>query len=428
MRAFGGQVKIPGSSHTEFVRSVPGPVFENTRGMPTLLNWRDGSSDRTFLPVDPTLHWANPRTIEVPEPPFTAFPPGYADAQFPVPHVTHTHGLVVRPQFDGTAEEWFTPFGHRGPAFVSRDYDMPNEQPATQLFYHDHVMGVTRLGVYAGSVGAAYFIRDPQKPARPARARRCRRESSRSRSSSSTGRSSPTGSWISRERADDPPPTAVLAGRGRSERHPRQRQGVAQPERPAAAVPFPAAGRGQHAGVPVPVRPSSTRTAQLGGTSCRSRSSGPTAGTCRRRRWSTGELGITERADILVDFSQFPPGTQIIHAEHHGRRHRRRPRAWSCASRSWTARRFPRRRWTRRCSRARPVLVPDAPTRTKTLIRFRDEAETNRHALDRRPGVLAPPTEFPLVGSTEEWVIVNTAEEEEAEEGEEPDADLGIPP
>ena len=33
--AYGGQVKIPGSSATEFVRSVPGSVFDNMRGIPT---------------------------------------------------------------------------------------------------------------------------------------------------------------------------------------------------------------------------------------------------------------------------------------------------------------------------------------------------------------------------------------------------------
>src|SRR5689334_953105 len=30
--AYGGQVKIPNSTATEFVRSVPGPTFENVRG------------------------------------------------------------------------------------------------------------------------------------------------------------------------------------------------------------------------------------------------------------------------------------------------------------------------------------------------------------------------------------------------------------
>jgi hypothetical protein len=39
---------------------------------------------------------------------------------------------------------------------------MRNEQRATQLFYHDHVVGMTRLDVMAGVIGTAYFIRDPE--------------------------------------------------------------------------------------------------------------------------------------------------------------------------------------------------------------------------------------------------------------------------
>ena len=190
--AFGGQVHVPGSSQTAFVRTVPGPVFENTRGIPTRVHWRNEIDSPHFLPVDPTLHFSNPNTIEPPMPPFVPFPPGYDNAQHPVGWVTHTHGLVVRPGFDGTAEEWFTRFGHRGPSFESQDYDMPNEQAPTQLFYHDHTMGVTRVGVYSGIVGAAYFaILTIRLTSRP---RPCRKESSRSRSSSSTGPSLPTGS------------------------------------------------------------------------------------------------------------------------------------------------------------------------------------------------------------------------------------------
>ena len=77
---------------------VPGSVFDNTRGIPTLLRWRDEICQPTFMPVDPTLHWANPLNLEPPTPPFTPFPPGYQNAQFPVAHVTHTHGLVVQAQ------------------------------------------------------------------------------------------------------------------------------------------------------------------------------------------------------------------------------------------------------------------------------------------------------------------------------------------
>jgi hypothetical protein len=63
--AYGGQVKIPGSSQTTFVRSVPGPVFDNIRGIPSLVRWRNDIIGPHFLPIDPTLHWANPATTEL---------------------------------------------------------------------------------------------------------------------------------------------------------------------------------------------------------------------------------------------------------------------------------------------------------------------------------------------------------------------------
>jgi len=142
----------------------PGATFENTRGIPTVVHWRTNIQQPYFLPVDPTIPWANPQAIEEPVAPFNLFPPGYQNAQFPVARVTHTHGLMVLPQMDGTANEWFTNVQYRGPSFTTNDYTMPNDQPSTQLFYHDHVLGVTRLGVYGGEVGAAYMIRDPSKP------------------------------------------------------------------------------------------------------------------------------------------------------------------------------------------------------------------------------------------------------------------------
>jgi FtsP/CotA-like multicopper oxidase with cupredoxin domain len=136
-------------------------------------------------------------------------------------------------------------------------------------------------------------------------------------------------------------------------------------------------------------------------------------------------LGITERADILVDFSQFPPGTTITMRNN-------TPgitddttgvvmRFTVVDSQQVTppaldSSLFP----------ARPNLPTNAPARIKTLIRFRDEGQTNRMRMLDGLDFTAPPTEFPLVGSTEEWVLVNTTEEEEIEEGEEPDADLGF--
>ena len=140
---------------------------KNSRGIPTVVHWRTNIQQPYFLPVDPTIPWANPQAIEEPVAPFNLFPPGYKSAQFPVVRVTHTPRAGGAPAggWDAHAtRKWFTNVQYRGPSLVTNDYTMPNDQPSTQLFYHDHVLGVTRLGVYGGEVGAAYMIRDPDAP------------------------------------------------------------------------------------------------------------------------------------------------------------------------------------------------------------------------------------------------------------------------
>lgn len=423
VRAFGGQVKVPGSSHTEFFRSSPGPVFENIKGIPTLLKWRNAILDGTFMPVDPVLHWANPKTMEPPEPPFEEFPPGYRDAQFPVPHVTHTHGLVVKPEMDGTAEEWFTPFEHRGPAFRTRDYFMPNAQSATQLFYHDHVMGVTRLGVYAGSVGAAYFIRDPAgEPLDRSSSPLPKGEFEiplvvANRSFFTDGEldfpreGDDTPYW----QAEDEANATLVNGKVWPNLDVKRRQ---YRFRLLAA--------------------DNTRVYNFQFDKCTTVT--PVCGDFQPFTIIGSDGGylpapqvvnelrllITERADILVDFSQFPEGTKII---------MRNTTPGVTQDTTGVVMQFtvvPSQKVTPpflnpNLFPRRPVLTADAPARLKTLIRFRDETvETNRARMLDGLRFTAPPTEMPLVGSTEEWVLINTTEEEEAEEGEEPDADLGF--
>ena len=140
------------------------PTFEMTRGIPARVEWINDIATPYFLPVDPTLHWANPNGFPAPTGDFLAFPGGYVDAQKTVPYVTHVHGLEVSPLFDGAPGAWFT----RGAEKTGPDYDYgkniadyPNSQPATALWYHDHALGVTRLNVYAGLAGM-YIIRDPK--------------------------------------------------------------------------------------------------------------------------------------------------------------------------------------------------------------------------------------------------------------------------
>jgi len=396
--AYGGQVKIPGSSQTEFVRSSPGPIFENTKNLPTRVTWQNEIRQPHFLPVDPTLHFANPLFMEPPVPPFLAFPPGYNNAQSLVPHVTHMHGLVVRADQDGTAEEWFTPSpgSVTGPSFATQSYDMPNAQSATQLFYHEHALGDTRLGVYSGLVGAAYFIRDPSTaldgPNTPLPTGQFEMpliltdrgfftdgELNFPRAPSPNQRNA---YWAAGDNAD----TILVNGKVWPNLNVERRQ---------YRFRMLAAGNGR----------TWNPQLDLNGTAVPFTIIGSDGGYLPAPQVvTTFTFAITERADILVDFSPFPAGTQITMlnvgatpAETVGRIMRFTvqdttpvtPPALNPAL-------FP----------AKPALPTNAPTRIKTFMNLVDAAANAERSVD---GLMfsAPDTEFPLVGSTEQWDILN---------------------
>jgi len=153
-----------------FVRNSPGPTFEATRGIPVYVNWQNRIWSSHMFAVDPTLHWANPNNFPMPEPPVDApdFPPGYPEAQWPVPLIPHLHGGEVQSTYDGHPEAWFTINGIQGPAYNTARlakggntavFEYPNEQPPTTLWYHDHALGITRLNVMSGLAGF-YLLRD----------------------------------------------------------------------------------------------------------------------------------------------------------------------------------------------------------------------------------------------------------------------------
>jgi FtsP/CotA-like multicopper oxidase with cupredoxin domain len=134
-----------------------------------------------LLPVDPTLHWANPpggADGRDTRPTFVQTPGPYRG---PVPLVTHVHGALPGDESDGYPEAWFLPDAVDIPADFAREgtwydffgakararsgvvwrpgsatFDYPNAQRASTLWYHDHTLGMTRLNVYAGPAG--FFI------------------------------------------------------------------------------------------------------------------------------------------------------------------------------------------------------------------------------------------------------------------------------
>jgi spore coat protein A, manganese oxidase len=170
-------------------RNYPAFTIEALADRPVRVKWINGLVDRAgrflphLLPVDPTLHWANPpggvsgRDMH---PHFSATPGPYTG---PVPIVTHLHGGHNNEEGDGYPEAWYLPAANDIPAGFatvgsfydefkakfadatgevwdpgSAVFEYDNDQPASTLWFHDHSLGITRVNVQAGPAGF-YLLR-----------------------------------------------------------------------------------------------------------------------------------------------------------------------------------------------------------------------------------------------------------------------------
>ncbi|HET8667225.1 MAG TPA: multicopper oxidase [Terriglobales bacterium] len=164
--------------------NYPAFTIEAKVDRPVRVKWANGLMDSKgaylphLLPVDPTLHWANPPgglSGRDERPTFARTPGAYSG---PVPIVTHVHGAHVEEYSDGYPETWFLPNANNIPQGFATEgsfysefkhefeqswgqewmpgtavFQYPNRQRATTLWYHDHTLGMTRLNVYAGPAG-----------------------------------------------------------------------------------------------------------------------------------------------------------------------------------------------------------------------------------------------------------------------------------
>jgi spore coat protein A len=111
----------------------PGPTFETRSGQGLLVEWANELPAAHFLPIDHTIHGAE---ADKPD----------------VRTVVHLHGAKAPPASDGYPENWFA----TGKSAICH---YPNHQDAAMLWYHDHALGINRLNVFAGLLGA-FFVRD----------------------------------------------------------------------------------------------------------------------------------------------------------------------------------------------------------------------------------------------------------------------------
>jgi spore coat protein A len=171
--------------------NYPAYTFESHTNVPVAVEWRNelvanptacdfdnpvGDADCDYLshilPVDQTLHWANP-PMQCKDGSTRTDCSGVSDEPYdgPVAIVTHVHGAHVDPHSDGYPEAWWLPAAGNIPAGYATsgtiyddanggsgdrgvaDYLYRQDQPATTLWYHDHSLGMTRSNVYAGPAG-----------------------------------------------------------------------------------------------------------------------------------------------------------------------------------------------------------------------------------------------------------------------------------
>jgi bilirubin oxidase len=167
----------------------PASTIEARANRPVRVQWINDLEDGAgtylphLLPIDQTLHWANPAQDCRDGMKMTDCR-GTSQAPYtgPVPLVTHLHGAHVGPDSDGYPEAWFLPSATNIPAGYATKgshytqipgasksagqatYQYPNTQRSTALWYHDHALGMTRANVYTGLAGF-YMIRGTTDPA-----------------------------------------------------------------------------------------------------------------------------------------------------------------------------------------------------------------------------------------------------------------------
>jgi FtsP/CotA-like multicopper oxidase with cupredoxin domain len=144
---------LPESAIRGYDGTVPGPTIEAERGEPVTVEWRNQL--KGALPVVVTIAPDATDSNGVP----VQCVPGRSGGT-PDPNagalgghtVVHLHGGLTPASYDGWAENLFAP----GQDAV---FHYPMAQRATLLWYHDHAMDVTKFGVYAGLAGL-WIIRD----------------------------------------------------------------------------------------------------------------------------------------------------------------------------------------------------------------------------------------------------------------------------
>ena len=191
VRQFEQQILPPGLDRTKVwsygsishpdTFNYPAFTIEADWRRPVRVKWINGLVDSRgdflphLLPIDQTLHWANPPGGSRGR---DAHGSDHAPYRGPVPIVTHLHGGHSSEHSDGFPEAWYLPQARDIPPGYARTgslyetfraqaqsllhqawtpgsavFQYDNDQRAATMWYHDHTLGMTRANVYAGPAG-----------------------------------------------------------------------------------------------------------------------------------------------------------------------------------------------------------------------------------------------------------------------------------
>ena len=146
---------LPPSRVWAYEGSLPGPTIDVTRGVAVEVLWENHLSGPLPVIVTAAPEYAIDGVPVQCVPGRSGGEPDAAAAALSGFSVVHLHGAMTLANSDGWAENMAAP----GQPTLDT---YPNDQRATMLWYHDHVMGVTRFSVYAGLAGL-WIVRDERE-------------------------------------------------------------------------------------------------------------------------------------------------------------------------------------------------------------------------------------------------------------------------
>jgi FtsP/CotA-like multicopper oxidase with cupredoxin domain len=146
---------LPPSRVWTYDGSLPGPTIEVGRGVALEVQWENRLSGSLPVIVTVAPEYAVDGVPVQCSPGRSGGLPDPAAAALPGFSVVHLHGGMTYATSDGWTENLTVPGQQALDSY-------PNDQRATMLWYHDHVMGVTRFSVYAGLAGL-WIVRDERE-------------------------------------------------------------------------------------------------------------------------------------------------------------------------------------------------------------------------------------------------------------------------